>query len=722
MSLHQLLPLCALGLNLVLLGSALAPDRRSQRNYLFAYLAAALAVWNLGVFGLRSAGDAVTAMRWEYVLHVGVIPMPVLFYHYVLAFLELPRRRRPSLVAGYALCAFFLLANPTHLFMLGVRETYWGFVPVGGPLYTPLVIYFQAYLLLGFARVVYAYRTATSSFRRNRILLVLLGNIVGILGGLADFIRVITGLERLYPLGIPTNAVFALALGIAIVRYRLLDIGMVAKRVVLYLLTVASAGSLLAGGLYAIDRVTPGPHRFEVSLPYVFVLAVALGTILPALRVAERWFERLMFARQHGVRDALVALSKDMASVLDLHRLGQTLTEGLVSRVPVMHASLHLQMPGRVGFVPFSRATSDTLETPSVAVEVDGMLAAWIRLTHRPLVLEELVHQPATDVRLHPAIAALEAARVAVIVPLFLEGEIAAVLVVGEKVSGEVFGGAEIELLTGLVGQTAVALKNARLYEDLRNQMDALQRTQQQLIQSAKLAAIGELAASVAHEINNPLTVILGNSELLMNELQGNDRAQQRLVQMETEAMRAGKITRDLLDFARRREPKREPLALHDLVRRSVDLLGTRLGKGGIEVETRLDPEEPSILGDGDQLTQVFINLIANSVDAMSDSGTLSIRTEVRRDRGTVVITVADTGRGMAPDQLARIFEPFYTTKGDGRGTGLGLSVSLGIIKNHGGTLEAASEPGKGTMMFITLPLATRSRAGVAPAPMTESS
>jgi signal transduction histidine kinase len=712
MSLHKLLPLFALGLNLVLLGSALAPDRKSHRNYVFAYLAAALAVWNLGVFGLRSAADPVTAMWWEYVLHVGVIPMPVLFYHYVLAFLDRPRRR-PSLIVGYTLCAFFLLVNPTDLFMIGVRETSWGFVPVGAALYTPFVIYFQAYLLLGFAQILHAYRTTTSSFRRNRILLVLLGNVVGILGGLTDFIRVVTGLERIYPLGIPTNAVFALALGIAIVRYRLLDIGMVAKRIVLYLLTVASAGVLLAGGLYLIDQVTPGPHRLDVSLPYVFVLAMVLGAVLPALRGAERWFERLMFARQHGVRDALIALSKDMASVLDLQRLGQTLTEGLVSRVPVMHASLHLQAPGRVGFLPFSRATSNALDAPSAPIGVDGMLAAWIRLTQRPLVVEELAHQPATDVRMRSAVAQLEAGRVAVIAPLFLDGEIAAVLVVGEKVSGEVFGGAEIELLVALVGQTAVALKNARLYEDLRSQMDALQKTQLQLIQSAKLAAIGELAASVAHEINNPLTVILGNSELLIHELQGNEGAQRRLMRMETEAMRAGKITRDLLDFARRREPKREPLALHDLIRRSLDLLDTRLGKSGIDVKTELDAEAPAILGDGDQLTQVFINLISNSVDAMADGGTLSIRTELRRDIGSIVITVADTGSGMAPDQLARIFEPFYTTKVDGRGTGLGLSVSLGIIKNHDGTLEAASEAGKGTMMFITLPLLARSRGGV---------
>ena len=190
MLIHKLLPLIALGLNLLLLGSALAPDRKSHRNLLFAYLAAGLAVWNLGVFGLRWTSNPDTAVAWESFLHLGVIPIPVLFYHYVLAFLDLPRRR-PALIGGYALCGAFLLASPTPYFLRGVTESAWGFMPSAGPLYAPFVVYFQSYLVLGLVRLMRAYRSQSSSFKRNRTLLVILGVVVSLLRGVVDFVRFI---------------------------------------------------------------------------------------------------------------------------------------------------------------------------------------------------------------------------------------------------------------------------------------------------------------------------------------------------------------------------------------------------------------------------------------------------------------------------------------------------------------------------------------------------
>ena len=152
MTVHKLVPLIALGLNLLLLGSALAADRRGSRNIVFAYLAACLALWNLGVFGLRWATEADTALVWQRILHVGVIPIPVLFYHYVLVFLEQPRRR--LLAIGYGLGAVFLALSATPAFIGGVRETLWGFVPAAGPLYALFFVFFQSYLVVGLIHLV----------------------------------------------------------------------------------------------------------------------------------------------------------------------------------------------------------------------------------------------------------------------------------------------------------------------------------------------------------------------------------------------------------------------------------------------------------------------------------------------------------------------------------------------------------------------------------------
>src|SRR5207249_7565127 len=162
------------------------------------------------------------------------------------------------------------------------------------------------------------------------------------------------------------------------------------------------------------------------------------------------------------------------------------------------------------------------------------------------------------------------------------------VLLLGEQVSGGHFRAGDIELLEMLMGQTGIALENTRLYSSVGDQMAELTRAQQQLIQSAKLAAVGELAASVAHEINNPLMIISGNCELALRDVPPDGRANKRLQIIEAEALRAGKITRDLLNFARRREPRREPVAVDALVHRALELLGTKLARSSVEVRLAL--------------------------------------------------------------------------------------------------------------------------------------
>ena len=710
---HKLLPLLALGLNLLLLGSALAPERKSQRTLLFAYLAAALAVWNLGVFGLRSASTQETALLWERLLHVGVIPIAPLFYHYVLAFLDGPRRR-PVLIVGYALCGVFLAAGPTLAFLAGVTESEWGYMPVAGPLYAPFFVYFQSYLVLGLIMLLRAYRSQPSSFKRNRTLLVILGVGVSLAGGVVDIARFMLRWDWVYPMGIPSNAIFALALGVAIVRYRLMDIGALAKRLVLYVLTSGALAQILFVGLWAIEQAFGARARSEPEsdVERLFrdaVLLLLVFTIaLPLLRKLESGLERVMFRRRHAVRDALVDLIRGLGALVEVDTLGRQLTDGLVSRIPVIYAGLHLYDPAVDQLVGRAHATSDAADAAPTSPVIGSALLLWLKMAGRTLVVEETAFQGAADTRVRAAVAQLERQRLAVVVPLLADGEVAGALVVGEKLSGEIFDGDEIRLLEMLAAQTVIALRNAGLYQDQRVRMEELRRTQQSLVQSAKLAAIGELAASVAHEINNPLTVILGNSQLLLYQLAPDSAEHRKAVSIETEANRAGKIVRDLLDFSRRREPTRAPVALHEVLERSIDLIRPKLKTAGVEVERVFNVGLPPILGDRDQLTQVFVNMVTNAVDAMDSGGSLVIETGLQQSddgRQMVGVSFTDTGHGISPEQIERIFEPFYTTKAEGRGTGLGLSVSLGIVRAHGGTIDIESKPGVGTTVRIRLPL-----------------
>jgi signal transduction histidine kinase len=527
-------------------------------------------------------------------------------------------------------------------------------------------------------------------------------------GGLVDFTRYIVGGERLYPIGIPANSLFAVALGIAIVRYRLWDVSVLARKALLYVTAAAMFVPVVGVALYGFGAL-PSVESVVANIWTVagFVLVVVL--VVPIMRRLEQSFDRMMFARRHGVRDVLLALSRDMASILDLHQLGRTLTEDLVRRVPVMHAILYLpQGDGERTFTVHSRAVSEAMEGAEPDATIDARLALWIRL-HRGSLLVDQIGQQAPDPALENVLAALERTRVALLVPLWLDGELAGILAVGEKVSGAIFDTAETNLLELLAGQTAIALKNASLYENVRSQMEELKATQQQLVQSTKLAAIGELAASVAHELNNPLTVILGNAQILLRSI-SDEKAAGKLSAIEHETQRAARIIRNLLDFSRKREPRRDPVGINDVVGRTVELIHLKLRGRDIALETVLEPRVPILLGDSDQLTQVLLNFIGNAIDAIPGRGSVTVATAIGPD-GEVEFTVTDTGCGMTAEQAGRIFEPFFTTKAEGKGTGLGLSIALGIIRGHGGCVTVESEVGKGTTMRARLPVATPARS-----------
>lgn len=214
-------------------------------------------------------------------------------------------------------------------------------------------------------------------------------------------------------------------------------------------------------------------------------------------------------------------------------------------------------------------------------------------------------------------------------------------------------------------------------------------------------AAIGEAAAGIAHELNNRLSVILGQAQLLRRGAGLDPVADGKLEKIEREVQRATTMTRGLLDCSRC-EPKCEPVSINTIVARALDLVQVRLSGRAIDVETELNEPGPVIVGDADQLTKVLVHVIGNAIDAMGASGALTITTEVTED--AVKIAVSDTGSGMDAEQSTRIFEPFYTTKSEGHRAGLGLFLTLGILKAHGGSISVESAPGHGTTMRVRLP------------------
>jgi len=234
-----------------------------------------------------------------------------------------------------------------------------------------------------------------------------------------------------------------------------------------------------------------------------------------------------------------------------------------------------------------------------------------------------------------------------------------------------------------------------------------LVRRQQLLVQTHKLKAIGTLTAGVAHELNNPINNIMLTAAALQDgygELSDDERLD-LASDLVSESERARDIVRNLLDFAREREVELTPIGVEELIEDTLQLAANQIKLAGVKVQGVLDENLPPLHGDRNQLTQVFLNLVLNALDAMPGGGTLTIAAEESADRRNVLIRFTDTGVGIAEQQLNRIFDPFFTSKKAGRGTGLGLSVSLGIIEQHGGDITLTSEVGVGTTFTVSLPV-----------------
>ena len=230
-----------------------------------------------------------------------------------------------------------------------------------------------------------------------------------------------------------------------------------------------------------------------------------------------------------------------------------------------------------------------------------------------------------------------------------------------------------------------------------------LKKMQANLIQSEKLASLGKLSASIAHEINNPLGGILIYAHLLLEDLKEGDPARENIEKIIKETTRCKNIVKDLLEFARPKEPKLESVNIHDIIDKALDLVTQKAEFQNVSISKNFSNNIPNISVDKDQLLQVFVNIIMNACEAMKGNGKLTLKTSY--DKEWVTTEVIDSGCGMNEEVRKKIFEPFFTTKEVGKGTGLGLAVSYGIITRHGGKIEVESEPGKGANFRIILPV-----------------
>lgn len=266
------------------------------------------------------------------------------------------------------------------------------------------------------------------------------------------------------------------------------------------------------------------------------------------------------------------------------------------------------------------------------------------------------------------------------------------------------FDGNSIRCLISASSHLVASGQTSAIYYLIKD-IEKQQRLREQMAQTEKLASIGELSAGIAHEINNPLGVILGYTQLLIRNEEKPSERHDDLQIIEKQVRHCKSIVENLLDFSRYSPPEKENVHIHDILDDVLTFVKHHTELETITIDVVYDCAIPNFLLDEKKIHQVFLNLIMNAMYSIDDKGTISVVTRYDKERHHALVDVIDTGYGIEKKNIGRIFDPFFTTKPTGKGTGLGLSVSYAIIKNHGGEITVNSKPGKGTTFTIDLPI-----------------
>lgn len=661
-------------------------------------------------------------------------------------------QRRAALGSAYGLGA--LLAG------LAIR----GF-DAAPPDLTPIYRAYQ-FAALSFATLIAALAVrlwrARDEALRARVLAVLPGAMLA--GALAVFAVLDSALTgRQFPLqfGLLFTPLFLAGIGYAVARHDLFDVDRLVRRTFTYALlsVVVAAGyaAVVAGSAALFGGSGP-----EVTLVRgAAFLALAL-LVEPLRRRLQTLIDRTFYRARLSYRRTIASLSRALSTLLDLDAVADQVTHVVTESMQLEWAAILLpatgDAPGRA-WLRHAEGALVSADPPAALPRLAARAAGAADPAESGLLAA--LDGALTD----PPFAGL-AARMAL--PLALPHGEAGVLLLGARRSGRGFDGDDIALLRTLADQTAIAVQNARSYRqleeltrtldaqvrertaalrdsnaELRAAYEALQAAQAQLVQSEKMASLGQLVAGAAHELNNPVSFVHGGIETIADyfarlleflraceALPAPPEAAARLAALraelriervlsETPALlricaegseRIRAIVEDLRVFVRADGGERAPVDVAAGIETTLRLLADRLAPAGIAVHTALQPV-PAVPGHAGQLNQVWMNLLTNAIDALRGVPAPRITVATRRLDGTgrpeqVEIEVADNGPGIAPEVLPRIFDPFFTTKPIGQGTGLGLSIAWGAVKAHGGEITVDSVAGRGAVLRVRLPVA----------------
>ncbi len=518
--------------------------------------------------------------------------------------------------------------------------------------------------------------------------------------------------------------VFPVAAGIGIVRRQLFDVRNVARSSAIRGLANLGITLAFAVGITLSDTLVArfGIDQRSAQVALLFVAILAFNPVRNRMQaLVDRFFDRDRAAYRVAVRE----ISEAMVSMLSLNEIADRILVALTDTMGVERAMVLLADENGKLLRPI--ASRGDWEDGALDTEIPSDHPIWKHLWMRREDLARVDFDEEHDVENREACRdVFDTLEVELLVPILYGVDLLGVIAVSRKLSGDRLEPDDRVLLRTLANQSSIAIENAKAFDEIAKLNETLEArveertaelrdTQAQLTQAEKMKSLGQLVAGVAHELNNPIGFVHANLQLLDEYIRklvdgqrsesDTQRAQEAITKL-LERSREGtqrvkKIVQDLRTFSRMDQAELQDADLHEEIGRTLRLMEPRL-KDNIKVELDLG-EIPRVRCYVGQLNQVFLNLLMNACDAIGRDGTVLIRT--RPIQGGVRLEFRDDGPGISDEVRSRIFDPFFTTKPVGVGTGLGLSLSHGIIERHDGRIWVESEPGRGTAFFVELPL-----------------
>lgn len=700
--------------------------RRTKTNILFfitCMLGAFLYIDILFAFNLKSADLALTISRIDHVFIIYLIPVYIHFFH---TYLNISGKIWFIRLA-YAFAFILMWFIPTPLYIESMQKHSFGFFAKGGMLYPLFGIGSLCMAIIILTLIFQAIRNEKNSIRKNRLKYVFAGfGVMGVMNGLN--VLPIMG-YAIYPPG-SFSFIPLVVFAIGLFKHDLLDMGILIKKSLVYSLITALLTCMYALIILFANRLF-ADFDFSDSiffhLLFFLLIAFAIGPLKAKIQgLVDNIFSKGKYNYQKTIKN----VSRMIASVLNLDEIAKHLMDTVVNVMKVDHCALFLCDLSESGCKHFAARGKYCNLVSSISMADIDSIVQYIKRQGQPLIKKKLMERSG-EPDIPDVLSDMNRLYAEIVLPMIFEKKLRGFIVLGEKLSGDLFTSEDRDLLETLASQCALAVENARSYkliDDLNKNLEkkveertlALQealsekeRTQEQLIRSESLAAIGQLVAGSAHELNNPLTSVTSLIQSTIEDLSQWDNStllDQDLIDdlkfADKELDRARSIVASLLGLSRQTQTYEEAVNLNLVIQDALRILYNQYKERDIEIVENYDRDLPDVRGNFANLGQVAMNIIKNGIQAVEGKkGLISLSTRFDNDTRQVIFECEDNGSGISKSHRQDIFKPFFTTKEVGKGTGLGLYICHEIIQKHGGKLILKHSDGQGARFVIKLPV-----------------